>query len=162
MSERPSVSRVRENRMHGFERGMGRRVRSADTAPLTTNDTIGHCPSCPYREGPAIGHRGNPASRIVLVGEAPGAKEIAEGRLFVGPAGDVLWAAVAKAGLHEADVFVVNSLACRPHPVRPRVEAIVACRGRLVRYIAAYPRAVIVALAGPPSEPSPSSGGSSC
>jgi hypothetical protein len=34
---RSSVSRVRENRMHGIERGMGKRIRK-DTAPLTTNE----------------------------------------------------------------------------------------------------------------------------
>ena len=34
---RSSVSRVRENRTHGIERGMGKRTRKG-TAPLTTND----------------------------------------------------------------------------------------------------------------------------
>jgi Group II intron, maturase-specific domain len=36
-SGRSSVSRVRENRTHGIERGMGKRTRKG-TAPLTTND----------------------------------------------------------------------------------------------------------------------------
>jgi uracil-DNA glycosylase len=34
---------------------------------------IANCPGCPYRDGKAVGTRGDPASRIVLVGEAPGA-----------------------------------------------------------------------------------------
>ena len=33
---------------------------------------IDRCRECPY-QGKAIGPRGNPASRIILVGEAPGA-----------------------------------------------------------------------------------------
>ena len=114
--------------------------------------TIAQCPGCPYR-GPAIGTRGDPASPFVLVGEAPGANEVDDGRPFVGPAGErVLWPALAEAGLREADAFVVNSVACRPHhPVRPKVrtpspEAILACYGRLARDIEAHPRAVIVAL----------------
>jgi uracil-DNA glycosylase len=37
---------------------------------------IDRCPGCPY-QGKAICPRGNPASPIVLVGEAPGATEIA-------------------------------------------------------------------------------------
>jgi uracil-DNA glycosylase family 4 len=108
---------------------------------------IDNCPDCPYREfGPAIGPRGDPASRIVLVGEAPGAKEIAEGRPFVGPVGDVLWEALTEAGHSEADLFITNAVACQPRPVKPTVAAIDACRGRLVGDIKAHPRAVVVAL----------------
>jgi len=39
----------------------------------------------------AIGTRGDPTSRIVLVAEAPGATEVDQGRPFVGRAGDLLW-----------------------------------------------------------------------
>lgn len=109
--------------------------------------TAEHCVGCPYRaSSPAIGPRGDPASRIVLVGEAPGKKEIDEGQPFVGPAGEVLWEAIAEAGLHEAEVFVVNALACRPPLVRPSPMAIDACRGRLVRDTEAHPHRVIIGL----------------
>jgi len=119
-----------------------RRRRYAGAMP-----TIKHCPGCPYREfGPAIGPRGDPTSPIVLVGEAPGAKEVKKKKPFVGPAGDVLWKAVAEAGLHEADLFITNSVACRPHPARPRVGAIRACQGRLAKDLGASPRLVVVAL----------------
>ncbi len=113
---------------------------------------IDPCPGCPY-QGVAIGSRGNPASRIVLVGEAPGATEIDEGMPFVGTAGTkVLWPAVAEADLNEADLYVVNSVACRPYnPANPRVrapspDAIAACHRRFVDEIRTHPRAVIVAL----------------
>ena len=110
---------------------------------------VDHCPDCPYREfGPAIGTRGEPSSRIVLVGEAPGRQEIEAEKPFVGAAGGVLWEAVAAAGLRESDMFVVNSIACLPHPVHPHVPAIYACRGRLIREIQAHARDVIVALGG--------------
>ena len=107
---------------------------------------IDNCLDCPYRFGAAIGPRGNPASPIVLVGEAPGAQEIIEGEPFRGRAGDVLWRAVDEARLLEGDVFVTNSVASRPTRGRPSVAAIVACHGRLVRDIEAHPRAVVVAL----------------
>jgi len=106
---------------------------------------IDRCRECPY-QGKAIGPRGNPASRIVLVGEAPGATEIIEGEPFRGPAGAVLWRAVSDARLLQGDLFITNSVACRPTHGRPSVRAIVACRGRLVRDIEAHPRAVVVAL----------------
>ena len=106
---------------------------------------IDRCRECPYH-GKAIGPRGNPTSRIVLVGEAPGATEIVEGEPFRGPAGDVLWRAVSEARLLEGDLFITNSVACRPPHGRPSVAAIVACRDRLVRDIEAHPRTVVVAL----------------
>jgi DNA polymerase len=109
--------------------------------------TIDHCTGCPYREfGPAIGTRGDPASRIVIVGEAPGATEITKGEPFRGPAGRVLNEALREADLDEGHVFITNAVACQPHPVRPRVAAIVACRERLLRDMDAHPRGVIVAL----------------
>jgi len=107
---------------------------------------IDNCLGCPYRYGVAIGPRGNPASRIVLVGEAPGATEIAEGEPFRGRAGEVLWRAADEARLLEGDLFITNSVACRPSHGRPSDLAIRACHGRLVRDIEAHPRDVIVAL----------------
>jgi DNA polymerase len=107
--------------------------------------SVENCPGCPYG-GPAIGPRGKPTGRIVLVGEAPGKTEIERGCQFVGRAGGVLSQAIADAGLREADLFITNSIACRPQPVRPWVKAIDACRGRLLRDLEAHPRAVVVAL----------------
>jgi DNA polymerase len=110
--------------------------------------TIDNCPDCPYREyGRAVGHRGNPASPFVLVGEAPGTTEIEMGRPFVGPAGTrVLWPAVMEAGLSDTNLFVTNSVACLPRPVKPHVAAIKACHERLARDLGAHHREVIVAL----------------
>jgi uracil-DNA glycosylase family 4 len=114
--------------------------------------TVDHCPGCPYREfGPAIGPGGDPTSPIVLVGEAPGATEVDEGEPFRRPAGDVLWRAGAEAGLLEGNLFITNSVACRPrNPVKPThtpsPDAIRACHGRLAHDISAHDRAVIVAL----------------
>jgi uracil-DNA glycosylase len=114
---------------------------------------IANCPGCPYRQfGPAIGTRGNAAEPIVLVGEAPGAKEIVDRTPFVGRAGEVLWNAAAAAGLTERDVFVVNSVACRPfNPATPKVRtpslvAIDACRRRREDDIGAHRRSAVVAL----------------
>jgi DNA polymerase len=114
---------------------------------------IEHCFGCPYREfGRAIGPRGKAACGIVLVGEAPGAKEIEEGAPFRGPAGAVLRKALIDAGLPEDRLFITNSVACRPfNPGRanlrtPSPAAIDACHDRLARDIAANPGAVIVAL----------------
>jgi uracil-DNA glycosylase len=108
--------------------------------------TIDPCLGCPYRFSAAIGPRGNPSSRMVLVGEAPGAQEIIEGEPFRGAAGAVLWRAANEARLLEGELFVTNSVACRPPHGRPTARAILACHGRLAREIEARPRAVVVAL----------------
>jgi Uracil-DNA glycosylase len=79
----------------------------ARTGPRATNSysmlrapTVANCPGCPYRaEGPAIGSRGDIRSPLLLVAEAPGVTEIDCGRPFVGPAGDLLRAAMGEAGL---------------------------------------------------------------
>ena len=112
--------------------------------------TIDRCHDCPY-QGKAIGPRGQPNSPIVLVGEAPGAREIDEGEPFRGRAGDVLWKAAAEARLLEGNLFITNSVACRPRnpvkPIRtPSPDAVRACHGRLAHDISAHDRAVIVAL----------------
>lgn len=107
---------------------------------------IERCPGCPYSAEKAVGTRGNAASPIVLVGEAPGATEMRVGLPFVGPAGEVLSAALYDAGLDESSLFITNAVACLPPKVRPRVAAIDACHDRLVRDIEAVSPSVIVTL----------------
>ena len=45
---------------------------------------------------------GDPAARLVLIGEQPGDREDVEGRPFVGPAGQLLDRALAAAGIDAA------------------------------------------------------------
>ena len=57
---------------------------------------------------------GNPAARVVFVGEAPGASEDQQGRPFVGSAGKLLDGLLEHAGLERADVFITNVVKARP------------------------------------------------
>ena len=57
---------------------------------------------------------GSPDARVVLVGEAPGANEDEQGLPFVGRAGQLLDQLLAEIGLARADVFICNTLKCRP------------------------------------------------
>ena len=109
---------------------------------------IDRCIGCPYPGSDrAVGTWGDPASPVLLVGEAPGAREVIDGRPFAGPAGDELRAALAAVSRSEADVFLVNAVACKPYPkVKPNVAAIGACQGRLIYEIERAPRVVIVTL----------------
>ena len=115
--------------------------------PVGTDASARNCDECPYRAGPAIGTRGDPSSRIVLVGEAPGEREILEGQPFKGPAGEILRMAIWESGLDEGELFITNAIACRPYPTpRPQVRAIEACKHRLFADLRASQRAVIVTL----------------
>ncbi len=53
---------------------------------------------------------GPETARIMLVGEQPGDQEDLAGRPFVGPAGKVLDAALAEAGLDRGQVYVTNAV----------------------------------------------------
>ena len=59
--------------------------------------------------------RGNPSARLMVIGEAPGADEDAQGRPFVGRSGRLLDAFLADVGLDQNDdTYICNLIKCRP------------------------------------------------
>jgi DNA polymerase I-like protein with 3'-5' exonuclease and polymerase domains/uracil-DNA glycosylase len=73
------------------------------------------CEVCPLAEaeGPVLPEK-HPGAEIVLVGDAPGERDVKEGRPFVGPAGNLLMSAVKHAGLRRNDIHWTNVILCRP------------------------------------------------
>ena len=63
--------------------------------------------------GPVV-YRGDPSSRRMVVGEAPGLKEDIKGDPFVGPAGELLDKIWASVGWDTKDWYLGNILKCRP------------------------------------------------
>jgi uracil-DNA glycosylase len=57
---------------------------------------------------------GSATAAVMLVGEAPGAKEDESGRPFVGGAGKLLDRLLEEAGLQRSDVFITNVVKARP------------------------------------------------
>ena len=82
--------------------------------------------------------RGNPHARLLLIGEAPGAQEDAQGLPFVGRAGQLLDRMLASVSLEsERDVYICNVIKCRPPDNRrPTPGEVAACRPFLLRQIA--------------------------
>ena len=79
---------------------------------------------------------GNPNADLVFVGEAPGFHEDQQGIPFVGQAGKLLDKLLGGIGMTRADVFVANTLKCRPPGNRdPQPEEIAACEPHLFRQI---------------------------
>jgi uracil-DNA glycosylase family 4 len=58
--------------------------------------------------------KGNPSSKILFVGEAPGRKEDEQGIPFCGAAGKNLDKLLDRVGLTLDDIYVANILKCRP------------------------------------------------
>jgi DNA polymerase len=95
----------------------------------------------------AVPGEGNPDARIMFIGEAPGADEDAQGRPFVGRAGQLLDKIINACGLKRSDVFIGNILKCRPPENRdPRAEEIISCLPYLQRQIEIIKPEIIVAL----------------
>jgi DNA polymerase len=57
---------------------------------------------------------GSATAKVMIVGEAPGAREDESGRPFVGGAGKLLDRLLAEAGLERGDVFITNVVKARP------------------------------------------------
>jgi uracil-DNA glycosylase family 4 len=73
--------------------------------------------------------RGNPISKIFIIGEGPGHNEDMEGLAFVGRAGKLLDAAFQSVGIDtNRDCYISNIVKCRPPNNRkPQNEEIESC-----------------------------------
>ena len=71
------------------------------------------CDLCHSRTN-AVPGMGSGESGVMFVGEAPGRNEDFRGRPFVGRAGHILTEALEKAGVSRKDVYITNTVKCRP------------------------------------------------
>ncbi len=89
----------------------------ASTTSLTElNSTICQCQKCSLGATRIkfVFGVGNPNADIVLIGEAPGADEDAQGEPFVGRAGQLLNKILEAIHLKREEVYICNILKCRP------------------------------------------------
>lgn len=92
---------------------------------------------------------GNPAARIMLIGEAPGADEDRQGKPFVGVSGQLLDRMLATIGLDRTQVFITNVIYWRPPGNRSPTEAeLAACWPFCARTISLLKPEIIVLLGG--------------
>jgi DNA polymerase len=106
------------------------RDKAAEMAALAAE--IEACRACPLgfsrtRSVPGVG---SPDADVMFVGEAPGFHEDQQGEPFVGRAGQLLTQLIeTKLGLRRSDVWIGNTLRCRPPENRdPLPEEIDACK----------------------------------
>lgn len=112
-------------------------------------ETIGACTRCPLHEGRQniVFGVGDPAARILFVGEGPGANEDQVGEPFVGRAGELLDKIIIAMGLRRADVYIANIVKCRPPNNRdPEPAEVEQCEPFLQEQIRILQPEAIVAL----------------
>ncbi len=116
-------------------------------------ERVFNCKICKLWEGKRnyVFGEGNPEAEIMFVGEAPGAEEDAQGRPFVGEAGQLLTKIIEAMGLKREDVYIGNIVKCRPPQNRtPTREEIEACKVYIFEQIEIIRPKVIVALGSTP------------
>jgi DNA polymerase len=92
------------------------------------------CTRCPLHQTrtTVVFGSGNADAELMFIGEAPGANEDRMGLPFVGQAGKLLDKLLNEIGLERADVFIANTLLCRPPDNRdPHPKEIEACQDHL-------------------------------
>lgn len=95
------------------------------------NEQVEKCTRCPLFETAthAVPGEGDPDSKIMFVGEAPGRNEDETGRPFVGRAGKLLTRLIESIGLQREAVFITSVIKHRPPKNRPpKPNEIEACR----------------------------------
>jgi len=113
-------------------------------------ESIASCKNCGLCQGrkttvPGEGNGNSPD--ILFVGEGPGAEEDAQGRPFVGKAGQLLDRMIEAMGYRREDVFITNVVKCRPPSNRkPLPEEMEMCLPYLRQQIKLIKPKVIVGL----------------
>lgn len=105
------------------------------------------CPELASTRKSVVFGSGNADADLMFIGEAPGASEDEQGVPFVGQAGKLLEKLLGEIGLQRSDVFIANTLKCRPPGNRdPLPLEIENCRDYLYEQVALIEPKVICTL----------------
>ncbi len=116
---------------------------------IKINEAVHNCKKCRLHKNRtnAVPGEGNINADIVFIGEAPGAREDALGRPFVGRSGNMLEEMLRKIGLSRKDVWIGNVIKCRPPENRdPMVDEIRACSPYLEKQLELINPKLIITL----------------
>jgi uracil-DNA glycosylase len=115
----------------------------------SVREEIGDCTRCKLHKGRTnlVFGVGNPEARLMFVGEAPGEDEDKKGEPFVGKAGQLLTKMIEAMGLRREDVYICNTVKCRPPNNRnPEPDELASCEPFLKGQLTAVKPEVIVTL----------------
>ena len=118
-------------------------------------EEVKDCTKCPLHKsrGNVVPGEGNPNSRIMFIGEGPGADEDQQGRPFVGRSGKLLTKIIESVGFKREDIFITNVVKCRPPENRnPSEEEMESCNCYLMSQIAIIKPKIIVTVGSVPTK----------
>src|SRR4051812_23088184 len=96
---------------------------------------------------------GTPGSKLMLIGEAPGAEEDKLGLPFVGRSGQLLDRMLAAIGLDRTQVYIANVVPWRPPGNRtPTPQEVAICKPFIERQIELADPDILVCLGGPAAQ----------
>jgi len=113
------------------------------------HEQICSCQKCPLGRTRTkfVFGTGNPQAKVMVIGEAPGADEDAQGEPFVGRAGQLLNKILEAIHFKREEVFICNILKCRPPNNRdPLPEEVDQCEPYLRKQIALINPAAILCV----------------
>jgi DNA polymerase len=95
---------------------------------------------------------GDRRSKLLFIGEGPGADEDDQGLPFVGRAGQLLTQILKSVGIDRKDVYITNIVKCRPPENRvPAPDEMIACDKHLQTQMLLLNPALIVLLGNTPA-----------
>ena len=112
-------------------------------------EQILNCQKCSLAQGRknAVPGEGHIETDLMFVGEAPGRDEDAQGRPFVGRAGQLLTKIINAMNFDREEVYITNVVKCRPPENRtPHVDEVEMCKSYLLEQIEMIRPRVIVTL----------------
>lgn len=122
---------------------------SRSEAPVSTGEDIKQCMQCKRGRGrkAVVFGEGNPAARIVFIGEAPVVDDAGHGQPFVGDAGRLLTDIIVKGmKLQREEVYICTLVKCASPGNAPEPEEIAACEPRLISQMKTIKPDIIIAL----------------
>ncbi len=94
------------------------------------SEEIRHCKKCRLSETRTniLCGEGNLKARMMFIAQAPGEKEDAQGKMFIGPSGGVLDELLGAASVNRENVYMTNLVKCMlPKYRKPKQDEIEAC-----------------------------------
>lgn len=140
-----------------FDTGTPADVKPAENTDISTlikqeKIKVEDCRACQlYKErNHTVYGDGDLYAKLMFIGEAPGAEEDRTGLPFVGRAGKLLDRILKEVGLSRSEVYICNTLKCRPPGNRdPLPEESIGCAPFLKRQISLINPRIIVTLGLP-------------
>ena len=127
----------------------GEYLKSPADALRAQEQALQGCRRCKLCEGRStiVFGSGSPQAELVVVGEGPGADEDAQGLPFVGRAGQLLTRMLASVDLSRDEVYITNTVLCRPPNNRnPEADELAACAPFLADKLGVIQPKVILTL----------------